>query len=470
MPLSASMSSSAASPARTSPSPASKPAWPVRVPACGRNTSGSSENSSHGPSSSRTSLASTRPRRKGPTTQEPTPDLGMEAIAQLVDGVWMEMQQDLFEPGRLRRFSGDWPRTGLMRSGRIYPLPRLAPLTDDSASSSSESGENWPPAAAMDGSNGVKARRETKGHHALMLSHLANSGVMEETNPISAHAEAIRTLWPTPEGMCGGKTSRGGDRKDELLLTGMVKQEELRTWPTPTESDSAAAGNRNLEGSKAHPGVSLTDAVSGGQQPRRWSTPRPSDVNIESRSAEALERERQRPNRGASLILDVTDQRNWPTPRAEDSESSGARVSRGTADTLTAATRDWMTPQSRDWKGISQAPATKGTYSGGLPDQLQELENRRTPQAYAAPAGMGKPTSTPLDQQMRSQAGLVAPESRSKGGNLPASSVVLNPAWVSCLMGFPADWCDIGDVPLPRSGTPSSRRSAKSSRDGSRRY
>lgn len=36
-------------------------------------------------------------------------------------------------------------------------------------------------------------------------------------------------------------------------------------WPTPTVGDSKSSGNRNLEGSKAHAGTSLTDAVSGGQ-------------------------------------------------------------------------------------------------------------------------------------------------------------------------------------------------------------
>jgi hypothetical protein len=30
-------------------------------------------------------------------------------------------------------------------------------------------------------------------------------------------------MWPTPEGMGGGKSSRGGDRKGELLLGGLVK-------------------------------------------------------------------------------------------------------------------------------------------------------------------------------------------------------------------------------------------------------
>jgi hypothetical protein len=47
-------------------------------------------------------------------------------------------------------------------------------------------------------------------------------------------------LWPTPEGMAGGKTSRGGNRKDELLLSGMVKQ-----WATPQAHD--AQGPKTLE-------------------------------------------------------------------------------------------------------------------------------------------------------------------------------------------------------------------------------
>ncbi len=38
-------------------------------------------------------------------------------------------------------------------------------------------------------------------------------------------AQAVRETWATPEGMAGGKTSRGGKRKNELLLTGQVKQD-----------------------------------------------------------------------------------------------------------------------------------------------------------------------------------------------------------------------------------------------------
>lgn len=42
---------------------------------------------------------------------------------------------------------------------------------------------------------------------------------------------------------------------------------------------------------------------------------------------------------------------NWPTARAEDSESAGMRHSRGVADTLTAVTANWPTATSTDANG-----------------------------------------------------------------------------------------------------------------------
>ena len=43
---------------------------------------------------------------------------------------------------------------------------------------------------------------------------------------------------------------------------------------------------------------------------------------------------------------------SWPTPRAEDDQCSGARLSRGIADTLTSVSRltSWPTPTARDWE------------------------------------------------------------------------------------------------------------------------
>jgi hypothetical protein len=45
-------------------------------------------------------------------------------------------------------------------------------------------------------------------------------------------------------------------------------------WPTPTKGDAKAAGSRNTASSKAHPGISLTDAVRGdGGTGRAFPTP-----------------------------------------------------------------------------------------------------------------------------------------------------------------------------------------------------
>lgn len=54
--------------------------------------------------------------------------------------------------------------------------------------------------------------------------------------------------------------------------------------PTPTAQDAEASGSRNLEGSKAHAGVSLTDAVRFGNSktPRGESTSEPSGDGNES--------------------------------------------------------------------------------------------------------------------------------------------------------------------------------------------
>jgi hypothetical protein len=79
------------------------------------------------------------------------------------------------------------------------------------------------------------------------------------------------SLLPTPTMACatGGQTSRSGDRKGELLLTGYAKM-----FPTPTQGDSKSSGSRNTATSKANAGVSLTDFVrQDGGVGRLWPTP-----------------------------------------------------------------------------------------------------------------------------------------------------------------------------------------------------
>jgi hypothetical protein len=247
--------------------------------------------------------------------------------------------------------------------------------------------------------------------------------------------------WPTPTTRLGDDSSRtipsaetGAKRfaQGRRNLEDMLAQTETRLhWPTPTAGDASGAGSRNLPGSKAHPGVSLTDAVvhGGSTTPRNLDDPRSRDRLT-----------------------------NWAT--AMDAESAGGRgsIERG-ARGVTLSRQVEPSPAGPPDPASLNTPGSRPAASpaaGGL---------WPTPQAYAAPEGMGKPTSTPLDRAVTEP----GPSRATKGGALTPRPVVLNPRWVLALMGFPTDWLD--GVTPPRGGarrsrppgTPSSLPSATSS-------
>lgn len=90
---------------------------------------------------------------------------------------------------------------------------------------------------------------------------------------------ARKRLWPTPtkgsatagytrdpeKVAAGRRQSRRGHEGNELL-----RRVHRRRVPTPTKGDARSSGSRNLPGSKANTGVSLTDFVRTGDS----STPR----------------------------------------------------------------------------------------------------------------------------------------------------------------------------------------------------
>jgi len=120
------------------------------------------------------------------------------------------------------------------------------------------------------------------------------------------------TGWPTPNAMGGGQTSRGGDRKDELLMGGLVKP---CGWPTPNANPEAPNMSKTREN---------------GRKANRET--------IQS-------------------LGEAAKSAGWPTPRAEDSEQTGAH--RGKADTLNSASKlaGWGTPTSQDAKHASLSPS-----------------------------------------------------------------------------------------------------------------
>src|SRR5262245_57012118 len=63
-------------------------------------------------------------------------------------------------------------------------------------------------------------------------------------------------LWPSPTAQ---DAKNNGGPSQQSRHTPPLNAAVL--WPTPTAGDAKSSGSRNLPGSAAHPGVSLTDAV-----------------------------------------------------------------------------------------------------------------------------------------------------------------------------------------------------------------
>ena len=194
-------------------------------------------------------------------------------------------------------------------------------------------------------------------------------------------------------------------------------------------------------------------------------------------------------------------QKLWPTARAEDSESAGTHVARGTAETLTAAARLWPTatsnasqmvegdaltpeserqvkrgqvslatvvaltdaanglwaPQARDWKDSGPTQGARHSFNLGsqiaagrlAPDSPSTSGKRRGwPTPNALDGTEMKSGVTPEDHDKRDQAKREANPNlnelqRALGVEAQRESGargLLNPAWVSQLMGFPTGW------------------------------
>ena len=58
--------------------------------------------------------------------------------------------------------------------------------------------------------------------------------------------------------------SERGGRGELLHMAKGAETPRGSLWPTPTAGDAKSSGSRNLPGSKAHAGMSLTDAVQTG--------------------------------------------------------------------------------------------------------------------------------------------------------------------------------------------------------------
>lgn len=124
--------------------------------------------------------------------------------------------------------------------------------------------------------------------------------------------------WPTPNAMEGGSTSRGGDRKDEMLIGGLVHG--LTGWPSPD-----TANRERSEETQA--------------------------------KCEQHRKDKYGKNTAPIYLADTAKLTGWATPRNEDSEQTGAH--RGTADTLHSQTQ---------LAGLTTSSSTAETKKSGVLD------------------------------------------------------------------------------------------------------
>ena len=109
----------------------------------------------------------------------------------------------------------------------------------------------WPTPRSTDGDKGS---RTTEGCEA----EIARKGRLDDLPSTATYLAG----WPTPNTMTGGQTSRGGDRKGELLMGGAA---QMAGWPTPATTDHKGGygGGRMRDGKLSTDRLDVTAQIAG---------------------------------------------------------------------------------------------------------------------------------------------------------------------------------------------------------------
>ncbi len=174
---------------------------------------------------------------------------------------WRTSQFSLF--GGQTLYSGDWPRSGMVRSGRLYALPTLALRTSESGSSA------WPTPRASQNENRqtVPSPSQLAGTHGWNL------------------AASVNCLWPTPT-VCGNHNRKGASPTSGDGLATAPRS----PWGTPRAGMERSAacsydrGRGNLEEQVGAAAMGLAPTTS------RWPTPTARDWKSGSASQATLDR------------------------------------------------------------------------------------------------------------------------------------------------------------------------------------
>ncbi len=105
----------------------------------------------------------------------PNQNLPPGAVAQLVDGIWLSPQMDLFNS--LAKFSDPFPKWGMVSDGALWELTRPERPTEGTGCGF------WRTPSSSDGEGGVMEMREDATGHYKLRDHV---------QPVNTH------MWPTP--------------------------------------------------------------------------------------------------------------------------------------------------------------------------------------------------------------------------------------------------------------------------------
>ena len=130
----------------------------------------------------------------------------------------------------LSEFSGTFPRSGMMRSGTVYQLPRLAPTITEIGSGL------WPTPRAKEAKHGAPTDWEMTTDHAGTRDSLR-----VQVNK--------RAFWRTPAAANGQQGPKSKELYEQCLKTGqsaITLVDEVRHtpayWPTPNAADNRDRG------------------------------------------------------------------------------------------------------------------------------------------------------------------------------------------------------------------------------------
>lgn len=424
-----------------------------------------------------------------------TPAAGApEAFAWLAGRRWNSPQMDLFSRSGWRRFSGTWPLSGMTRSGRAFRLPPLVRLTSDGASSSwptprgqmgpvmdypsareghgtggpprrlevevarQQGDPRWPTPGRMDG------RREgvenDPGHWRESAEAKAERGITKQF-PLNIAVQVPREEWPYAAARWRSPTSQDAkgivaEPKDGQTLHLSQQVEHPPMWPTPSAQGSAGEVDPDLE----RRGRKLVNKRTGRVLQTnlatevRYPTPRASDHKDPSRSRrdskiqlrEFVDRMYPTPNaadwRSGNRVNSRTsfsrlnDRVKYPTPRGSDHRGPGPSQTDNLVGKLKAmyARGTFPTPTAQDTKaqGEGMNPKARSVMLSTM------VERYPTPRGGERGVGMIGGSGAWAAMKRLESSGLITRDelyamSAGNGG-------LLNPTWVSWLMGCPLTW------------------------------